>query len=47
MAFINNCLQTNDAALKNNILHEKAYPGLKKDLSLYISNLLSGKRVGE
>jgi len=45
-AFIKTCLQTGAEALEATALHAKAYPRLKEDISSFISNLLSGKRIG-
>jgi len=46
IAYIKNCLQGYDNALKDTPLHKKAYPRLKEEVSSSISNLLAGKRVG-
>jgi len=44
--FIETCLHSYSRALNDTALHKNAYPGLKNCLSLFIGNLLSGKRIG-
>ena len=46
IAFIRNCLENYDSALHNTIEDDRTYPKLKAEISLFISNLLSGKRIG-
>ena len=46
-AFIENCLEKYGNALNSIVPDGKAYPGLKKDISMFISNLLNGKRIGK
>jgi len=46
IAFIRNCLENYDRALHNTPADDRAYPKLKAQISLFISNLLSGKRIG-
>ena len=46
IAFVKSCLETYENALYNNIASDRAYPKLKSEISLFISNLLSGKRIG-
>jgi serine/threonine-protein kinase HipA len=46
VAFIRSCLETDSNALNEAISHEKAYSNLKADIYSFISNLLSGKRIG-
>jgi serine/threonine-protein kinase HipA len=44
--FINNCLEAYKSALAGVIPNDRAYPKLKEDISLFISNLQSGKKIG-
>jgi serine/threonine-protein kinase HipA len=44
--FIKNNLETYRSALSIAIPNDKAYPKLKEDISLFISNLQSGKKIG-
>ena len=44
--FIKNCLTSFQDALDGTKPGDKAYPRLKKDISLFISNLLAGDRIG-
>jgi hypothetical protein len=44
--FIKNCLENYNNALSNSVICERAYPKLKAEISSFISNLLSGKRIG-
>ena len=46
LAFIKNCLASFRDALKDSEPEGKAYPGLKTEISSFISNLLSGKSIG-
>lgn len=46
IVFIKNCLETYNGALHNTAADKKTYPKLKADISLFISNLLSGKKIG-
>jgi len=46
IAFIRNCLENYVKALHNTVADDKSYPKLKTEISLFISNLLSGKRIG-
>ena len=46
LAFTNDCLTSFKDALKDSEPEEKAHPGLTKEISSYISNLLSGKSIG-
>jgi len=44
--FIKDCLEKYDRALYSTVAADKAYPKLKTEISLFISNLLSGKIIG-
>jgi len=46
IAFIRNCLENYDMALHNTPTDDRTYPNLKRDISIFIFNLLSGKRIG-
>jgi len=46
MTFIRDCLEKYDNALQSTVADDKAFPKLKAEISLFISNLLSGKRIG-
>jgi len=46
VAFIRNCLENYDRALHNTAADDRAYPALKAEISSFISNLLSGKKIG-
>ena len=46
-AFIKRCLECYLNILDNTKPVENAYPGLKADISSYISNLLAGKSIGK
>ena len=47
LAFIKDCLEIYDNALKETEPNGKAYPYLKEDISSFIFNLLSGKKIGK
>jgi len=44
--FTKNCLTKYSEALSDVTANEKSYNGLKSDISLFISNLLQGKKIG-
>jgi len=44
--FIRNRLEIYHRAMNNTVAHERTYPKLKTDISLFISNLLSGEAIG-
>lgn len=44
--FIKNCLNTYGAAVSSAIPGNRTHPGLKAEISTFISNLLSGKEIG-
>jgi hypothetical protein len=46
ISFIKGSLETYNDALHNTLTSDKAYPKLKAEISSFISNLLSGKRIG-
>jgi len=46
IAFIRSCLETYNSALHNTPANDRSYPKLREEISLYISNLLSGKTIG-
>ena len=46
MAFIKNCLENYYKALHDTIADDRTYPKLKAEIALFISNMLSGKRIG-
>jgi len=46
IAFVRNCLENYNRSLHTTIVDDRAYPKLKAEISLFISNLLSGKRIG-
>ena len=46
ISFIKNCLENYSNALNSIVPDDKAYPELKADISMFISNLLTGKRIG-
>jgi len=46
IAFIRNCLENYERTLRSTEADDRTYPKLKAEISLFISNLLSGKRIG-
>jgi len=46
IAFIRRCLENYNSSLHNTIADDRVYPKLKAEISLFISNLLSGNRIG-
>jgi len=45
--FVKNCLESYNDTLNNAVPIKNAYPDLKADISLFIANLLSGKKIGK
>jgi hypothetical protein len=46
IAFIKSCLENYSNALHNTVAGDRTYPKLKAEISSFISNLLSEKRIG-